>query len=503
MKLFFIYSLITLISFSAFTQGAFYLKNNVKKNFEVLATSESNDGFLLVGSSSSGSSNSSGYLSFIDLFGKTLWEKFILDTTVNDSEQYTSTLFYDGSFYVGGIVSRDGKKYNLLLKINKTGEILYRKEIGVQSFLSFDNHLKEIIINGNGILIATSGFHDNRTQGELIQVDFDGNILWKNKFFSYVNADNSFWEYFDDIRKSNENNFILILSSNSNFINLSYKTIIKIDNLGNEIWRKTIDTIIPSSSTSDSLSLLSATSFNKGNTLALFNIESSLQEDFRRDFALVEYDQNGDEINYKRFYNANAFGSSKILTDKDDNIYISGTRHFSDSLRLSLIKLNRNKDVEWDYTYLKERANIVDSQWLNSGESFTNSNLTSDGGFMLFGDDLYMIDDNFYWNSSIVKTDCQGDTTWHYNYCYSPRIIDISIFPNPSNEQFIVQIPNLSEQDEIKIYVYGLQGKKIFEGKYTNNVITIDAKEWSNGAYLSKILINNKVDKTFKLIKTD
>lgn len=504
MKLLFSCIITVFISYPAHTQGAFYLKENTKKNFEILAISENNNGFLMVGNSSSSSSNSAGYLAFIDLEGKTIWEKFILDTINEEAEQYTTVLFHDNYFYVGGILTNNGKYYNLLLKISPDGNIIYKKTVGGQSTLGFDNHFKEMLTNENGILLATSGLHNGRTQGELVQVDFDGNILWDNHFFSYVNADNSFWEYFEAIEKDKEGNFIALLSSNANSISHSYKTIIKTNSYGVELWRKTLDTLTPSSLSSDTLSLLSIAPFKKTHLLALFNVVSSLQENFQADFVLIEYDKEGNELNYKRFYNPNGFGSSKLSTDDDDNLYISGTKHFNDSLRLSLIKLSAEKEVEWEHTYFKKRASIVDSQWINSGETFINGNPTSDNGFILTGNDLYMIDNDFYWNSSIIKTDCQGNTTWNFNTCFSPEFQTISIFPNPTSDHFILQIPNISAQDEVKVLIFDLQGKKILERKYINSpVISINAHEWNNGIYMLKIDIGNMQENIFKLIKSN
>ncbi len=504
MKQFFVSILMLLLSLSAFTQGAFILKNNTTQSSEIIGIAEFEKGYLLVGINSPNSSISDSYLLLLDLFGNTIWERIIPAYLPDHIEYYSSVTYHQNYFYIGGYGRKNNENFSTLTKVDLLGNIIFKKEIGSASVLGLDNRIAKLLVNENGILIANSGFNNNKSEGELVQVDFNGNIIWNHKYFSYDSTSASYWEYFEDMKMDVNKNFILTLSTNANNLNSSYKTILKVNSNGEEIWRKTFETLVPSALTNDSLIFLGVATGKNGHILSYFSTWTYQQFGFRTDFAIIEYDADGNELNYNRYYNNNGFSNSNIYTNSKNEIFIAGTRHFEDSLRLSVLKINPNNEIEWDKTYYKERDSIVDSNWLNSGEIANLGMITNDNGFIIAGVDLFMISNEFYWNPTIVKVDCKGNTFWDYSSCISPNFDELIIFPNPSSDNFIVQIPNINEGNRVQIKVLDVMGKLIYSSDNLNqDVIQINASAWAEGTYICKITINENAVKTQKIMKLE
>src|SRR5690606_28305394 len=115
------------------------------------------------------------------------------------------------------------------------------------------------------------------------------------------------------------------------------------------------------------------------------------------------YDEHGNEIDYKRFYNPGSFGYTNISINQTDEIFISGTRHFEDSSRLSIVKMDINKEITWNKYYYKKNSAVINPAWSATEELFHCGIPTSDNGFILSGVGFYMIANNHYWISTIIK----------------------------------------------------------------------------------------------------
>lgn len=502
MQQFFITILLTLSSLSAFSQGAFIIKDNRVLSTSITDIVECGKGFLLVGNSTANSSISNGYLMLKDFEGNTIWEKVVPAYLPDHYEQYNSVTHYQNYFYIGGYAIKDNHSYGTLTKVDFSGNIIYKKEIGSASVLGNDNSIANLLVSNNGILIANSGFNNNKSAGELVQLDFDGNILWNHRFFSYDSTSASYWDYFEDMKGDDNNNFLLTLYTGANNLSFPIKTILKVKANGEEIWRKSFETLLPSALTNDSLFLMDIAPSKNGHFFAYFSTWTSQQLTFRTDFAIIEYDDEGNELNYNRYYNPNGFGSSNVFINSQNEIFIAGTRHFEDSFRLSVVKIYPNNEIDWDRTYFKQKSSAVDSNTFNAGELFTAGIATSDNGFMIIGDDLFTISNGYYYNPTIVKVDCKGNTFWDYNSCISPNFDEIVVFPNPSSNHFIVQIPGLKEDDHIKIKIVDVMGKLIYSSDFKDqNVIQINSSAWAEGTYICKIIINESDAKTQKIMK--
>lgn len=78
---------------------------------------------------------------------------------------------------------------------------------------------------------------------------------------------------------------------------------------------------------------------------------------------------------------------------------------------------------------------------------------------------------------------------------YNPILI--SVYPNPSNSAFTIQLP---VQHSFSLSVIDITGKKVYENKSATGTINIDARGFSSGIYFVKA-INQRTVLTGKLVK--
>lgn len=462
---------------------------------------ECENGYLFVGQMSQSNTGSKPYALFINKNGDVIWEIKTLEYIPNSNEYFRDVVFKDGYFYVGGFIKIENKDFSQLMKIDMEGNVIFKRTFGAESTLAMDNIVRKMMINQNGLLIATSGFNNNGTEGELVQLDLEANVIWK-KNYSYYNNSNIHFEVLSDGEKTNDDGYLLTLITDN-----AFKSIIKVNDVGNEIWRKSFNTWAPSSLTSDSLLLLAATTYKQTHTLALFTVGTFENQIYypREDFALIEYDENGVEIKHKRFNNPYGIGASDIFTNKENEISIISARAYGDTLpnMLSIIKINEHWEIDWNH-YYNDFKEIVNSTITQAGEIFSCAIITSDGGYIFSGLDAY---DNYgalYLNSTIVKTDCEGNIEWNYRKCASPSFEEITVFPNPSSTEFIIVLPDIPDKSNIMVQVYNMIGQLIGEFHYYNeNVIVINSSDWSSGVYNFSIYINDELKKNSKLVKVN
>ncbi len=487
----------------SFSQNAFYYQHIKPMNNELFDVAEGKYGYLAVGRSS-GVEGDKGFLLYLNKNGTLEWEKKVnLESLLIDTSEYRSITFKPPYFYAIGYTWQNGERKYLFSKINEQGDVLLSKVLNTPFQLGFDNFPSKIILEGESLLVAGAGITSKGTKGELLRLDLDGNIIWKKKYSQYPNSV-QYYEYMTDIKKSNNKEYLLEIYS-AGFSTYDISTIIKINQEGNELWRKSYDTIIPSNLTNDSLGFISATPYKENHVIALLRVGNSDQYNSinypREDFALIEYDESGQEISYKRFYNPTALTSADIKTNKENELFIFSASEFGaiKGCHLGVLKLDADKEIKWRKFYKKE--NPLDTL-VQAGPSFENGKFTSDGGFILVAYDFYFEFNGAYRNPGVLKLDCQGDTTWNYGSCLSPRFDDLTIFPNPFSNSITVQLPNIPEQNTLKIKIYDAVGRLIYSSQYENKqVIQINSSGWAEGVYNCVFNVNSEYLTTKKIIK--
>jgi hypothetical protein len=494
MKLLFFIVFVFLFQELTFSQGAFYYQYIRPSSSDLGDVAEGSKGFLSVGNRSySGSSIRNGFLLYLDKKGNYLWEK----VTMNDSvtrQQYITAVFKSPYFYVVGNVEIHNETKYLVSKITEDGDILFSKILDTPFALGYDNFPSKVILDGETILIAGSGPTSVGTKGELLRIDLEGNILWKKKYSQFPNS-TQYAERLDGIKKTKDNKYLLsIYSASSSSYDIS--TIINIDINGNEIWRKSYNTLISSQLTNDSLSFRSSTPYKKNHTITLFSVVNSDQYNPisypRCDFALIEYDSVGNELSYRRYYNPTSLAShADIITNEKDELFILGSAEYGETegFHLGAIKFNTEKEIPLD-THLQ------------TGPLFNRGKITSDNGLALVTYDFYIEFNSSYFNPGFLKLDCQGDTIWNYNSCLSPTFHDLTLFPNPFSDNFTVQIPNISDNAIITTKIVDVTGKLIATKTFQNTqVLQIDASQWANGIYNCVFYVDGIFYDTKKIMK--
>src|SRR5690554_287022 len=500
---FIIVILIFLLHLSVFSQNAFYYQHIKPISTNLFDVAEGENGYLAVGRSSE-EVYDKGFLLFLNKDGDLQWEKTVnLETLGVDVSEYRSAIYKSPYFYIIGKKYLDNEVKYLFSKINKEGDILFSKIIDTPFQLAMDNFPSKIILDDDILLVAGSGASETGTKGELLKLDLEGNIIWKQKYSQFPNS-TQYSEYITDVKKSKDKSYLLEIYS-AGFSSYDISTIIKIDQEGDELWRKSYDTIIPSSLTNDSLGFISATPYRNSHVLALFNIYNEDQYNYltypRRDFALIEYNEFGQEINYKRFYNPTAIATADVQTNELNELFIFASSEFGEieGYHLGVMKLNLDNEIKWRKFYKKE--NPLDTL-VQAGPLFEKGIKTSDQGFIMVAYDFYFEFGSAYRNPGVLKLDCIGDTTWNYNSCLSPNFKDITLFPNPTIDDFTIQIPSLSAQSEINLKIFDVSGKLVRELSFKDkNVINISTAKWSKGVYSCVIYLDNKFLDRKKIIK--
>ena len=76
----------------------------------------------------------------------------------------------------------------------------------------------------------------------------------------------------------------------------------------------------------------------------------------------------------------------------------------------------------------------------------------------------------------------------------------ITIFPNPTRGEMVVQIANLQQDNPGNIILYDLEGKVIVNLSNVNEYSCIDITSKPDGIYIMKIIINGKTSQ-WKVVK--
>src|SRR5690554_852023 len=480
-------------------QGAFYYSHIQPYSNHPFSIAESNCGFLIAGRNSVQGGESNGFLMKIDNQGNVIWDKIVSAPEPDKYEDYRAAVYHNGYYYVGGYRRIEGNQQNLIIKVNPVnGNIVEEYLFGNSQVLANDNLIGDITINTDGLVVATSGFDSisQSTVAELIQIDFQANVLWKKKYSADLNA-----SHFSDRMTKIEpmdDGFLLTMHSLDVPVWQTNHFIIRTDMNGNEIWRKNMRDYQSSSTGSDTLLWFAdATPFKKKNVIAHFVIDNITDSTYTQNIVVVEFDENGNEIFYIKYpEEVEDISPSDIFSDNDNNIYILGRQEVSPPYysQLYAAKLNSEKEFLWKNHYGEK----------DIAELYFCSTLTSDGGVLIGGRDQHFHFGTPYFNSILVKTDCEGSTEWNYESCMSTDLDEVNIFPNPFSNHINIHLPDIPEKSIIKIKLYDTMGKLVDNLVYQDaDIIQIKTNKYAKGFYHCIIEVNGSVMANKKIVKVE
>ena len=482
-----------------FAQSAFYYSHIGPYSNEPNDLIEHENGYLVVGYNSLGGPEGNGFLMMLDKKGDVLWEKIEEAPEPDKYEKYIAGTFHNGYFYVGGYRWLNNQRRNLLLKVNPiSGNIIWKKVFGELPVLGGDNHIQDIHPNEEGLLIAASGFDSTSmsTVAEFIQIDLEANVLWK-KIYS---ADLTETKYSDRLSKieSMEEGYLLTMDSRDVPEWQVDKYIIKVDKNGNEIWRKNMSGYQSSSlAPSDSLFVFqSATPYKSNHIVSFFLIVNITDSTYTENQVLIEFDEYGNEIDYVKFQEKSAFPFSDIFVNNNSEIFVLSQQELDSPFytQLYAAKFNLDKELVWEKDYGEKDIT----------EFYFCGTLTSDGGVLIGGRDLLYEPGNIRFYSILVKTDCEGNTDWNYESCFNPNFDEVTLFPNPFSNQINIHIPNIPENNEIKVKIFNSIGRLVTnEIFYDSQAIQLNVGNYAKGIYYCSIELNGKIIANKKLVKAN
>lgn len=479
-----------------FAQSGFYYSHIKPYSNEPRSLVEFKEGFLIAGENSLSGGHSNGFLMLIDRQGHVVWEKIIPSLLPDKYESYSSAVFHQGAFYVGGFRWMNNKRRNLIVKIDLNGNTIWDRIFGGEQVFGGDNDVQDLKLNEDGILVALSGYSalNTSTDAQLIQLDLEANILW-SKYFSAYDLSTQYYDFMERISPMTDG---YLLNMTSVYVPAwQYEHyIIKTDKQGNEIWRKNLSNYQSNSTGNDTLLYyFSATSYKDNNIISLHIKEDMTNSAAPHTKFLIEFDKNGNEIDYRKLPPTNGFPKAEIFTSEENEIFILAQQELGAPLytQLYAIKFNAQKNVEWEHNYGVE--NITEFYFCGIN--------ASDGGVLLGGRNQHFQMGAPYFNSIIVKTDCRGELEWSYETCISPELEEITIFPNPFSNYVNIHIPNLpNDGKEVIIYMHDLTGKVISQSLfYDTNVIQLTTSDYATGLYYCTIYLGDTILSKYKIIK--
>ncbi|MEY1639532.1 T9SS type A sorting domain-containing protein [Tenuifilum osseticum] len=80
----------------------------------------------------------------------------------------------------------------------------------------------------------------------------------------------------------------------------------------------------------------------------------------------------------------------------------------------------------------------------------------------------------------------------------SPTAANINLYPNPTNEQFTIDVGSLTGTIQLK--VVSVEGKEVLNTTIQNKQTVVTTKKWEKGIYIVQIINSNRLT-TIKLIK--
>ena len=278
----------------------------------------------------------------------------------------------------------------------------------------------------------------------------------------------------NSVQQTTDGGYIVLGTTRSYGNGESDILLVKIDNVGNEEWRKTFGGInkdIGNSvqQTTDGGYIISGTTFVK---------------QFNPDLWLIKTDSNGEEEWNKTFGgNRGDYGGSVQQTSDGGYIFIGSFFSVEKNQDIWLIKTDSNGEEEWNKIFGQE----------GNFEMGYSVQETSDGGFILLGED-------FDTKSMVylIKTDSQGNLMWENNgnegYPYG--------FQQTTDGGYIISVWEHPIYELIKTDSYGIEEwNKTFGGSLGD--VGLSVQQTTDGGYIITGYIGTNGSSDVWLIKTN
>ena len=304
----------------------------------------SDHGFILAGSTQSGSNNTYDYWVIkTNYAGTAEWQKRFGFS--NDDKATSAAETSDGGYLVAGSSNPDGTPYKLplIMKLNSAGNELWEEIICCLDII--DNPAMSITADGGFVIAANAVNPDTSSiNAWIIKFDSTASIQWQ-KMYGGTQNDYAYW-----IEQTTDNGFIVAGSSSSFGAGNEDYWVFKLDASGSMQWQKTYG-----SSGNDVATSIQQTTDGGyivgGNT-------TSFMSDNNQNFWVIKIDSSGN-AQWQKLYTLNSVDFLTSIRQVTDGGYIAaGYRYYDEDYgRLSLVlKLNSTGYIDASCSFIQATA---------------------------------------------------------------------------------------------------------------------------------------------------
>jgi len=302
-------------------------------------------GYIIVGTKDALGYYNAGdfWLVKTDSYGNLEWEKTYGGSDCDAAEDVWQTS--DGGFIIVGITNSFGAgDFDIwLIKTDGNGNELWNRTFGGRE-MEYGTSVRQTSDSGYIIAGFTGSYGMGGNDAWLVKVDNQGDLEWNKTFGDAIPGGRFGGEYFVCVQQTQEGGYIAAgrnyLDNNGN----SDMFVVKVDSSGNQEWEKLIGSANP-----DGCLWITQT-FDGGYILTGQSSQTRSQPE---DLSLFKIDNNGNE-EWRKYYGKPYFDTGVSVEQTNDNGYIV-TGGFSidasETMDAILLKTDSNGDEEWCVTF--------------------------------------------------------------------------------------------------------------------------------------------------------
>ena len=485
----------------------------------------SDGGYILAGVSESDEGQVSDHKGLYDfwiirtnLFGDIVWEKSMGGTGNEGAYRIKETK--DGDFIAvgysthanGDVTSNKGGADFWIVKLDESGNLLWQKSYGGSgadaAFEVFEAS------NGSFIVAGTSSSNDGDVTGHhggmdvwVLSLDSIGNLIWEHSYGGTLNdggAGGGLALSGLSMTSQDDSTFVFTCPTESADGDVASKTIehvtnywvVKIDLHGKILFENNYGGSWPDipyaiAATSDGGYLINGASRSNDGDV---NGHHGSVTNF--DYWVLKLDATGN-IQWNRSLGGTDYDSGhSIIETEAGGYFVSGRSKSSDGDRTMAYD-------SWDFwaIYLDKSGNIL---WQNhfGGSKIDQCNAIVEGldGSILMAGYTDSEDHDVFLNRGELDWWVVKISNMPNIVSIEPRIKDsnlLSIFPNPTSDQFQVLLPNNAIESPIRVEVYDFIGKHIFSEvlniNFSTHNVTINLGDFVSGIYEVRLIITHEL----------
>ncbi len=403
-------------------------------------------------------------------------------------------------YMTGGLLSSLNQNVSTLLKLNLNGDTLW------QRFYTANGN-RDVAFEGlcmtNDNKLAVTGFSQDWTNHTseclLMKLDTLGNELWR-KYILNDEPKKMLWCY-RIIQDKTSSKFYMAglkyLGNNSNFT--SAGSLVITDSLGNVLRQVTLNNanggpFYDMIQTKDS-NLVACGGWNSFNDLG---------GETRTKSMVVKLNRNGDTLWSVKSDTPSIYNfSSKLSEYPNGNIFVAGVldtlqnHNINRITKIRIMSINSNGSVIWKRNIRYARSN---------DQSMAPLCITN------FGSNGFLIGVYYYYKSiqnfNVLKIDTLGCDTVP-GFCdyedltvdlkeQDAREVSLKVYPNPNQGQFIIECPETTSGSDYLLT--DILGRTIQSGAITNGKQAVNVADLPNGIYTLRILSAHNQNFGYKII---